>query len=140
MKNKNSLLFCSLFFYACTVWATSLPEQLIVPGGIVKMGVGDFNQPAPKVFFNKNRVLVTHDGKHWVALVGIPLSAEVGGHEITIQAGKSSRQQGFTLVAKNYPEQRLTIKKKRMVTGFTKADLKELGYTPAEIKEEMKKL
>ncbi len=125
-RNICTLIICSLF---SPVWslASKLPEQLSVPGGLIKIPIAEITQPTPKVFFYDKRVLVTADGDHWIALVGIPLSAKVGSHTITIKTAKSSSQLTFSITDKDYPTQYLTIKKKRMVTGFTDEDLKKIN-------------
>ncbi len=109
-----------------SLWAAQLPEQLVVPGGIVKIAVGEVSEPAPKVFFNDQRVLVTRKDQQWLALVGIPLSAKPGRHSITISDASTKNEVSFTVADKEYPAQYLTIKKKRMVTGFTDKDLKRI--------------
>ncbi|MCK5477377.1 MAG: hypothetical protein KAI44_00525, partial [Methylococcales bacterium] len=125
-KTAFYLVLCSLFFPVFG-WANTLPDQLAVPGGIVKIPVADISQPAPKVFFYDKRVLVTANETHWIALVGIPLSAKAGEHKLNIKTAKNNQQQTFSIVDKNYPAQYLTIKKKRMVTGFTDEDLKKIN-------------
>lgn len=126
IKKPFILFFASLLFSPLSL-AKVLPNQLIVPGGILIMPVAEMSQTAPKVFFNDNRTLVAATDTQWIALVGIPLSTKVGEHNITIKNGDTSQQKKFSVVDKNYPEQRLTIKKKRMVTGFTKEDLKKIN-------------
>jgi murein DD-endopeptidase MepM/ murein hydrolase activator NlpD len=125
-RNICTLIICSLFSPAWS-WASTLPEQLAVPGGLIKIPIAEITQPTPKVFFYAKRVLVTADGDHWIALVGIPLSAKAGSHKITIKTAKSSRNITFSITDKDYPAQYLTIKKKRMVTGFTDEDLKKIN-------------
>ncbi len=119
-------LILFLLLLPTNLWAAKLPDQLAVPGGIAKIAVADSRAPAPTVFYNNNRVLVTRNGDHWIALVGIPLSTQPGRNTINVieQHGKS--QIPFTVNDKNYPAQRITIKKKRMVTGFTDEDLKRI--------------
>ena len=117
-------LFISIFPLFCE--AKQLPDQLTVPGGILKIAVANVGEPSPKVFFNDNRVLVTANDTHWLAVVGIPLSAKIGGHQITVKSGAKEWNKSFSIVDKEYPAQRLTIKKKRMVTGFTDEDLKKI--------------
>ena len=107
--------------------ANTLPEQLAVPGGIIKIEVAQINEAKPKVFFYDKRVLLTSNDTHWLAIVGIPLSAKAGEHKITIKSGKQSHQQTFTITDKAYPAQHITIKKKRMVSGFTPEDLKKIN-------------
>ena len=73
-KRITALLLCALL-YPVLGWTNPLPEQLAVPGGIVKIPVAELSQPAPQVFYYKNRVAVTRGDNQWIALVGIPLSA-----------------------------------------------------------------
>lgn len=122
MINKVLCVLC----LPAVVWAAKLPEQLAVPGGIVKIGVGHARNPAPRVFYNDRRVLVTKDGDEWLALVGIPLTASPGSKQINIKVKNQTSTKSFTVVDKAYPAQHLTIKKKRMVTGFTPEDLKRI--------------
>lgn len=120
----KSFAFLLFFLFASSSWANKFPDQLAVPGGLIKMVVATVEQPEPKVFFYDKRVLVTSDDKHWIALVGIPLSAKIGEHIVTIETAGGKATQKFIVGDKDYPAQYITIKKKRMVTGFTKEDLK----------------
>ncbi|WP_305906498.1 peptidoglycan DD-metalloendopeptidase family protein [Methylomarinum sp. Ch1-1] len=116
-----------LLLLPIAAWAAKLPEQLAVPGGIVKIAVGKRIDKAPKVFYHDNRVLVTQDGEDWLAMVGIPLSADPGQHRITVVHDNHKDAKTFNVANKDYPAQRLTITKKRMVTGFTEEDLKRIN-------------
>jgi murein DD-endopeptidase MepM/ murein hydrolase activator NlpD len=132
MTKKIIPLLCGLLYSSLT-WANSLPEQRVVPGGLVKIPVGEITQPAPTVLFDKNRVLVTANDTHWLALVGIHISAKLGKNDITVQTEGTSEKKQFIVANKDYPEQRLIIKKKRMVTGFTKEDLKKINADKKEM-------
>jgi len=107
--------------------ANKLPEQLAVPGGLIKLPVAEVSQTPPHVFFNKNRVAIIKGKTHWLALIGIPLSAKPGEHTITIKSVNTTQNLSFSIRDKDYPAQYLTIKKKRMVTGFTDADLTKIN-------------
>ncbi len=127
MIKKLFALLLNFLLFSSNVWANKLPEQLAVPGGIIKMSVAEISQPAPKVFFYDKRVLVTMNETHWVALVGIPLSAKAGKHQLIIKTANNHQQKTLDIVDKDYPAQHITITKKRMVTGFTKEDLKKIN-------------
>ena len=129
MNKRSLLVLLGLLVVPVVGMTQKLPEQLIVPGGIIKIPVGSLQQPAPKVFFYDKRVAITQDAEQqqWFALVGIPLSAKIGQHTIHIQTADKKGQKSFQIVDKDYPAQYLTIKKKRMVTGFTKKDLAKIG-------------
>ncbi len=113
--------------------ADLLPQASPVPGGIAKIDVGSTQDPAPKVYFDKRRVLVTaHDGQ-WLALVGIPLDASAGTQKIVIERLQGTEQVSFAITDKHYPEQRLTIKNKRMVDKMTPEDLKRIAAEKQEM-------
>lgn len=113
--------------------AGQLPDASLVPGGIAILPVGAGAEPAPKVFYHGNRVLVTeHDGQ-WQALVGIPLSAPLGSHGIDIERDGVSSRLDFNVADKAYPEQRLTIQNKRMVDEMTPEDLKRIEAEKIEM-------
>lgn len=102
----------------------SLPRSAAVPGGIVVVDLGsDTPSVAPEVHYNKKRVMVVqHDGR-WQAIVGIPLAAKKGQHQLNITGRRQTIS--FDVHAKTYAEQRLTIKNKRKVNP-NKDDLKRI--------------
>jgi murein DD-endopeptidase MepM/ murein hydrolase activator NlpD len=61
------------------------------------------------VSFNQSNVWVAKRDAVWIAVVGVPLSASVGEHEITVTRGSESTVQRFNVKPKRYPEQRLTL-------------------------------
>ncbi len=123
----NIVLSLFLFLIAASVQAAALPQALAVPGGIAEIDVGPTDQVKPQVFYQDQAVLVIPHNGHWLAVVGIPLSARPGEQTLKIVNAGNSRSVSFRVQDKNYPEQRLTIRKKRMVTGFTKADLEKIA-------------
>ncbi|WP_198243779.1 peptidoglycan DD-metalloendopeptidase family protein [methane-oxidizing endosymbiont of Gigantopelta aegis] len=123
-----------LLLLALPLQATPLPKALAVPGGIVEIELGSTHQSKPRVFFQQHRVLITAHDDRWLAVVGLPLSLKPGKHTLTVfTADNTSADIAFTVHDKAYPEQRLTITKKRMVTGFTKADLKKIAADKVEM-------
>ncbi len=126
MINKPALSLI-LFLFMQALSAADLPQALAVPGGIVEIAIGPVDQARPQVFYQNNAVLIVPHQDHWLSIVGIPLSANPGEQAIRIVSNGASRSVSFSVQDKHYPEQRLTIKKKRMVTGFTEADLKKIA-------------
>ena len=125
--------FALLLLLPALCQADLLPQALPVPGGIAEIAVGNTQQPAPKVFYDKHRVLVTaHDGQ-WLALVGIPLDANTGTQSIVVERPEGEEQVAFSIADKHYPEQRLTIKNKRMVDQMTPKDLKRIEAEKQEM-------
>jgi murein DD-endopeptidase MepM/ murein hydrolase activator NlpD len=54
-----------------------LPRVSLVPGGIAMFDLGSAGD-APRVLFGGERVLVTWNGRAWIALVGVPLATSAG--------------------------------------------------------------
>jgi len=106
--------------------AGKLPEQAAVPGGIVKIALSHSSSEKPVVYFQNQRVLVSQENQLWIAVIGIPLDAKIGEQNIIVEGYGETEKISFLIVDKEYPAQYLTIKKKRMVSGFTKVDLKKI--------------
>ncbi len=123
----NRFLSLFIFFFWQVTWASKLPDDSAVPGGIVKIPVAEVGKSRPEVFYFDKKVLLTQHDQKWWALVGIPLSAKAGEHSILVRENQHETKFNFRVEGKEYPEQRITIKKKRMVTGFTDEDLKKIN-------------
>jgi murein DD-endopeptidase MepM/ murein hydrolase activator NlpD len=109
---------CSLLALALSVsvQAQTLPRENPVPGGIAIVPVAPATEPVPLVHFDNQRVLVLpHTGK-WQAVVGLSLSLSPGSQTIRISDNEGrQREISFDVRSKNYAEQWLTIKNRRMV-------------------------
>lgn len=63
---------------------------------------------------------------HWLAIVGVALTAKPGEHQISIRSGKNTQHPiSFTVEPKAYKEQRITLTNKRQVNPLT-ADLERI--------------
>ncbi len=113
MNSKALVIFASLF--TSLSQAQNLPQVLSVPGGIAEIPVGALSEPAPQVFFQQHRVLVTHNDSEWLAIVGIPLETLPSRQEIELKTQDQTSHLSFQVAYKEYPAQYLTIKNKRMV-------------------------
>ncbi|MCR4346572.1 MAG: peptidoglycan DD-metalloendopeptidase family protein [Sulfuricaulis sp.] len=99
-----------------SVEAQPLPRENPVPGGIVIIPLGSDTEPAPVVQYDNQRVLVVSHAGKWQAVVGLPLSLAPGLQAIQVSDREGQQHEfSFTVQPKNYAEQRLTIKDKRMV-------------------------
>lgn len=97
--------------------ALALPMHAPVPGGVVVLRVGDADS-APAVRFNDIPQPVVRQGRHWFALVGLPLDTAVGRYRLVVHHGGNAgtaQEQPFDVRPKNYPTQRLRIPDQRMV-------------------------
>ncbi len=113
--------------------ADPFPQALPVPGGIAEIEVGESDKPAPKVYFDTHRVLVAEREDRWLALVGIPLDTKPGTQSVAVERDSLRQSVSFSVADKHYPEQRLTIKNKRMVDEMTAEDLNRIAAEKLEM-------
>lgn len=104
----------ALLLGLATSMAMADPRTAAVPGGIARIELGA-SAEKPEVYFGKQRVMVKSEEAGWVALVGLPLSASPGEH--TLRIGKSGGV-SFRISDKQYEEQHITLKNKRMVNPY----------------------
>lgn len=116
-------LHLPLFFFellmlavALTAQAAPPPQTAAVPGGIVVIDLGPVensdNNTVPILHYGKHRVMVQADQGRWKAIIGIPLGAKPGHHQLTRADGSTL---DFRIEKKNYASQYITIKNKRKV-------------------------
>lgn len=118
---KLAVLLILLGFHAVSA-AVDPPRENPVPGGIAVVPVSKVHtiQP-PHVTYNNRRVMVLDGRFIWYAVVGIPLGAKPGQHEVRIdRAEGKSRIIKFTVEPKDYEEQHITLKDKRKVNPYKK--------------------
>lgn len=97
-------------------FSAALPEPLAVPGGIVIQKIARSDTEKPTVLFQNNRVLVVNNNDHWTAIVGIPLKLLPGKYNLLINTrSQHNKKISFTINAKDYPEQYITLKNTQMV-------------------------
>jgi murein DD-endopeptidase MepM/ murein hydrolase activator NlpD len=128
------VLICNLLilaFFACVNVAMAEvdpPRENPVPGGISVVPISKAHTiTPPHVTYNNKRVMVLDGRFIWYAVVGIPLGAKPGQHEIRIdRADKKTRIIKFNVEPKKYKEQHITLKNKRQVNPYKK-DLERIG-------------
>lgn len=76
------------------------------PGGLAYLDLGAATGEAPVVEFNGKRVLVLNEDGHWRAVVGVPLSAEVGHASVTLADGSTA---AFVVNDHAYLEEHLKV-------------------------------
>jgi murein DD-endopeptidase MepM/ murein hydrolase activator NlpD len=111
----RSILNILLIFYAVNAAAITLPQHSPTPGGVAVIKLGPASQARPVVHYQDKPVMVQKQGQSWVAVVGIPLAAKTGKHDIQINHRGQQRSHSFDVKDKKYRTQRLTIKNKRKV-------------------------
>ena len=85
------------------------PNASQVPGGVARLSLGSASS-RPAAYAGDVPLLVLGDARDWVALVGIALAAKPGVASIDVQVeGGSKRAIRYTIAAKKYAEQRLSV-------------------------------
>ena len=89
-----------------------LPQSSSVPGGvaIVPLGITSASANPPQAWLGERPVFVAAEANRWFAVVGLALDTPVGSHELRVKNGEEAKVQSFTVTAKRYPEQRITLK------------------------------
>ncbi len=108
--------FSAAIFYTVNTHAveiTTLPTSSMVPGGVA---VVPTNAAASRAMYRNQRVMLANFEGQQYAIIGIPLDARVGSHEVKLELPDAGEQTlSFTVSDKQYIEQRLTITNDRQV-------------------------
>lgn len=112
-----------------------MPVSSSVPGGVavIPLGAASGADPKPRAWLGEQEVLVTSDHNEWYAVVGLPLNTVPGPHDVRADVDGKTRQVTFAVTAKDYPEQRITLKDKRKV-DLSPRDLARAEREISEIK------
>ncbi|MDP9083205.1 MAG: peptidoglycan DD-metalloendopeptidase family protein [Pseudomonadota bacterium] len=111
--------------------AVDLPHESAVPGGVKLIRIEGAAEAAPYVEANGHRALVVEDGKNWVAVIGIPLSAPLGRSEVIIRGAEGRQEINFDVGGKQYASQSLKVAPKQV--NLSKTDLARVTAERARI-------
>jgi murein DD-endopeptidase MepM/ murein hydrolase activator NlpD len=121
------LVFAAVGWSTVILAAETLPRDAPVPGGVAVLALGPNSGAVPAVNYRGRPVAVRPNGASWEALVGIPLSVSPGTASVEIALPDGSKStRSFTVQAKAYATQHITVKNKRMVNPNTQ-DLKRIS-------------
>jgi len=116
------ILLCA---FTASAGAASFPRASAVPGGIAEIELGH-SAHKPDAYYGKKRVMVKKRGDQWIALVGLSLATKPGTHTLRVFRGKGKEStRTFKVSDKQYEEQHITLKNKRMVNPYAN-DLKRI--------------
>ena len=108
-----SLCLCltlSLTLAPAAVFAAYLlPREAPVPGGVKLIRLDYHGSPMPAVDVEGERAMVVQDGRDWVAVIGIPLSAPLAARSVVVHDADGRQQLEFTVGEKSYASQRLKV-------------------------------
>lgn len=114
-------LLCNLAFAN-----NQLPKAEAVPGGVIVLPLASKLNHSCSVFFQGRRIMVLSAPQHDYAIVGVPLATKPGNYQINYtDRSEKILKQTFTIRAKAYPTQYLTIANKRKVNPNS-SDLKRI--------------
>jgi murein DD-endopeptidase MepM/ murein hydrolase activator NlpD len=102
-------------------WSYDLPQESAVPGGIKLLRLENHSAAQPYVDADGNRALTIQDGSTWVAVVGIPLAASLGEHQVIERDTLGRRELEYNVGDKQYASQSLKVAPKQV--NLSKADL-----------------
>lgn len=87
----------------------TLPRESAVPGGVKIIRLDVHGSTMPYVDVDGHRALVVREDDDWIAIVGIPLSAPLGSHQVIVRANDVRRELDFTVHDKHYATQSLKV-------------------------------
>lgn len=102
---------------ARTAVALDLPADARVPGGVAVIRLGDDVLPPGEMYYGPYRAPVVHDGRSWVAVIGIPLATAPGPQTavlVTPDTEDTDLEIEFDVTPKAYAEQRLTVEPRKV--------------------------
>jgi len=130
-KVIHYLALIASLLLASAASAEALPRPEAVPGGIAIVDLGQFASK-PEAYYGKQQLMVKRSGEQWVALVGLSLNTKPGTHTLRLYPAKGQQTTlTFRVADKQYEEQHLTLKNKRMVNPTTE-DLKRIRRDQAQ--------
>jgi murein DD-endopeptidase MepM/ murein hydrolase activator NlpD len=115
---RGAVLACSLG--PVVVFAVDFPQESAVPGGVKLVRLDVSATRLPDVEADGHRVLVLEDGKDWVAVIGIPLSAPLGVSNVIVNGANGRQEIHFDVHDKQYASQSLNVAPKHV--DLSKAD------------------
>jgi murein DD-endopeptidase MepM/ murein hydrolase activator NlpD len=101
--------------------ALALPQHDPVPGGVAVIPIGE--SPVTARYRDRPALVARDPQGGWIAIVGIPLSSKTGEHTLNLS---DDRERSFTVHARQYATQRLTIANDRKVNPYQR-DLERIG-------------
>jgi murein DD-endopeptidase MepM/ murein hydrolase activator NlpD len=89
--------------------AIDLPHESAVPGGVKILRLEQSGAALPYVESEGHRALVVEDGSAWLAVIGIPLSAALGPHQVIVHGTGGRQEIAFEVGNKQYVSQSLKV-------------------------------
>jgi murein DD-endopeptidase MepM/ murein hydrolase activator NlpD len=87
----------------------NLPNENAVPGGVKILRLDSPGPSLPYVDADGHRALVLRDDSTWVAVIGIPLSAPLGMHQVVVHGTDGRQVIEYSVGNKQYASQSLKV-------------------------------
>jgi murein DD-endopeptidase MepM/ murein hydrolase activator NlpD len=114
-------LYAGLTLSACVsqlAFGIDLPQARAVPGGVVVLPIGSAaTTQAPIITYDSQRVMVLKRSDGWLAVIGIPLSAQAGAASVSVASSSAAvalTSQTFQIGPKDYVTQKLTVERSKV--------------------------
>jgi len=132
---RAAALAASLAFAPAPAGAATelLPRTAAVPGGVVTIPVEASADARPVATLDGARTLVLRSNGKWLAVVGIPLTAKPGRHELVVGHGGRTERLAFEVAAKTYDVQRLKVAPSQV--DLSKRDLERVEKEKLRIRK-----
>lgn len=117
-----------------SLFAGGLPRHAPVPGGVAVIEFRAPAEAAPTAWYGERPVLVLPGDGNYVAVVGLPLDAVAGTHELTIAWADQRSTIPFEVGTKAYATQHLTIEDRSKV-DLSQADLERHWREQAVVRD-----
>lgn len=116
--NKNKTLSLTLLLYLLTInSAFSFPKHRPVPGGVCILAIAPASSARPSITYQGKPVATIKNNNEWKALIGIPLDAIAGEHEVIVRNPVNHRiiKRVCHVKNKKYRSQNIKLKNKSQV-------------------------
>ena len=117
--HKHFLIPLAILLLATSPLLLAFPKQLLVPGGVAVIELGN-SIKTPQFNFRDKPVLITKKNENYYAIVGLPLSLKPGEYFISGKWGDETALQKkfFNVANKEYTTQHINIENKRKVNPY----------------------
>ncbi|HDP88934.1 MAG TPA: M23 family metallopeptidase [Thioalkalivibrio sp.] len=134
----RTLILLIGFLLTPSLFAETLPRHAPVPGGVALVEFRAAADVEPLARYQDRPVLVlAHEGGY-TAVVGLPLDAAIGTHDLEVAWGGNGRSTiPFEVTSKEYATQHLTIKDQSKV-DLSQADLERHWREQAVVRDVLK--
>ncbi len=122
MTRAAALILCMMPTLA---FCYSLPNESAVPGGIKVIRLDIHGNTMPYVDVDGHRAMVLQADGGWTAIIGIPLSAALGPHQVIVRGNDARQEIDFTVGDKHYASQSLKVAPGKV--DLSRADLERVN-------------